>query len=102
MKCRPSTATSVYTAGYKVYTTIDSRLQAAATVALRTGLMEYDRRHGWRGAAAKVDLSKLATRERPRRAELDEFPVDRRPQACHRAEGRGEERQDLRQGSRRR
>jgi penicillin-binding protein 1A len=35
----------VYTAGYKVYTTIDSRLQAAATVALRTGLLEYDRRH---------------------------------------------------------
>src|ERR1700722_10355219 len=32
----------VYTAGYKVFTTIDSRLQAAATVALRTGLMEYD------------------------------------------------------------
>ena len=36
----------VYTAGYKVFTTIDSRLQAAATVALRTGLLEYDRRHG--------------------------------------------------------
>jgi penicillin-binding protein 1A len=64
----------VYTAGYKVYTTIDSRLQAAATVALRTGLLEYDRRHGYRGATAKVDLSKLATR-----AELDgrleDFPV---------------------------
>ena len=48
----------VYTAGYKVFTTIDSRLQAAATVALRTGLLEYDRRHGYRGATAKVDLSK--------------------------------------------
>jgi penicillin-binding protein 1A len=65
---------TVYTAGYKVFTTIDSRLQAAATVALRTGLMEYDRRHGYRGATAKVDLSKNATT-----AELDgqleEFPV---------------------------
>jgi membrane carboxypeptidase/penicillin-binding protein len=30
---------AVYTAGYKVFTTIDSRLQAAATVALRTGLL---------------------------------------------------------------
>ena len=64
----------VYTAGYKVFTTIDSRLQAAATVALRTGLMEYDRRHGYRGASAKVDLTKNTTA-----AELDgqleEFPV---------------------------
>ena len=39
---------AVYTAGYKVFTTIDSRLQTAATVALRTGLLEYDRRHGSR------------------------------------------------------
>jgi membrane carboxypeptidase/penicillin-binding protein len=48
----------IYTAGYQVFTTIDSRLEAAATVALRTGLLEYDRRHGWRGATDKVDLSK--------------------------------------------
>ncbi len=46
----------VYTAGYKVYTTIDSRLETAAIVALRTGLIEYDRRHGYRGPAAKVAL----------------------------------------------
>ena len=37
---------SIYTAGYRVYTTIDARLENAATVALRTGLLEYDRRHG--------------------------------------------------------
>jgi penicillin-binding protein 1A len=30
---------SIYTAGYQVFTTIDSRLQPAATVALRTGLL---------------------------------------------------------------
>jgi len=36
------------TSGYRVYTTIDSRLQAAATKALRSALMEYDRRHGYR------------------------------------------------------
>ncbi len=64
----------VYTAGYKVYTTIDSRLQAAATVALRTGLLEYDRHHGFRGAAAKVDLSKLTT-VKDLENQLDEFPV---------------------------
>jgi len=65
---------SVYTAGYKVFTTIDSRLQAAATVALRTGLLEYDRRHGYRGATAKVDLSKIKT-DSDFAAALDEFPV---------------------------
>ena len=64
----------VYTAGYKVFTTIDSRLQAAATVALRTGLLEYDRRHGYRGATAKVDLSKLTT-PKSLDAQLEEFPA---------------------------
>jgi penicillin-binding protein 1A len=63
-----------YTAGYKVYTTIDSRLQTAATVALRTGLMEYDRRHGFRGATAKVDLTKVNTPAQYEAA-LEEFPV---------------------------
>jgi penicillin-binding protein 1A len=65
---------AVYTAGYKVFTTIDSRLQAAATVALRTGLLEYDRKHGWRGASAKVDPAKIAT-PADLTAALDEFPI---------------------------
>jgi penicillin-binding protein 1A len=65
---------AVYTAGYKVYTTLDSRLQAAGTVALRTGLLEYDMRHGFRGATAKVDLSKITTPSQFD-AQLDEFPV---------------------------
>jgi penicillin-binding protein 1A len=65
---------AVYTAGYKVYTTIDSRLQAAGTVALRTGLLEYDRRHGFRGSSAKVDMSKISTPAQFE-AQLDEFPV---------------------------
>jgi penicillin-binding protein 1A len=64
----------VYTAGYKVFTTIDSRLQTAATVALRTGLLEYDRRHGYRGAIAKLDLSKLSG-AKDLDAELEEFPM---------------------------
>jgi len=65
---------NTYTAGYKVFTTIDSRLERDATIALRTGLLEYDHRHGWRGATAKVDLAK-----NPRPdvwdTELDQFPV---------------------------
>jgi penicillin-binding protein 1A len=43
-------------AGYKVYTTIDDRLQTAANRAVRIGLMEYDRRHGWRGPLGKVKV----------------------------------------------
>jgi penicillin-binding protein 1A len=65
---------SIYTAGYRVFTTVDSRLEAAATVALRTGLLEYDRRHGWRGATAKVDLTKVASTANLD-DELEEFPV---------------------------
>ena len=44
-------------AGYKVYTTIDGRLQKAANHAVRMGLVDYTRRHGWRGATNKVELS---------------------------------------------
>jgi penicillin-binding protein 1A len=35
--------------GYRVYTTIDGRLQTAANRAVRIGLIDYDRRHGYRG-----------------------------------------------------
>ncbi len=44
-----------YTMGLVVKTTVDSRMQAAADLALRRALLEYDRRHGWRGAEAKLD-----------------------------------------------
>ncbi len=37
-----------YTAGYRVRTTLDSRLQHAANAALRQTLLEYDARHGFR------------------------------------------------------
>ena len=43
---------ALYTDGYQVVTTIDARLQRAADVALRSTLLEYDRRHGWRGVVA--------------------------------------------------
>jgi penicillin-binding protein 1A len=43
-------------AGYKVFTSIDGRLQADANRALRIGLIEYDRRHGFRGPIGHADL----------------------------------------------
>lgn len=47
----------VYGSGLRVYTTIDDRLQSTANKALRSALMDYDRRHGYRGIAGKIDLS---------------------------------------------
>jgi penicillin-binding protein 1A len=42
--------------GYRVYTTIDGRLQTAANRAVRIGLIDYDRRHGFRGPLKQVPL----------------------------------------------
>ena len=42
--------------GFLAYTTLDSRLQAAAQDAVRNGLIAYDRRHGFRGREGRVEL----------------------------------------------
>jgi len=56
LELRQRFGASAETAGYKVYTTLDGRLQATAVRAVRIGLIEYDRRHGWRGPAGHVEL----------------------------------------------
>jgi penicillin-binding protein 1A len=61
LELRQRFGASAETAGYKVYTTLDGRLQAAAVRAVRIGLIEYDRRHGWRGPAGHVELAAGAT-----------------------------------------
>ena len=43
--------------GYYMRTTLDPELQTAARVALMNGLEQYDRRHGWRGAWARVETA---------------------------------------------
>ena len=45
----------LYDSGLQVRATLDTRLQNFAVSALRTGLVRYDRRHGWRGAKMHVD-----------------------------------------------
>lgn len=45
-----------YHKGFRVYTTLDSRHQRAAYQALRAGVLSYDRRHGYRGPEAYVDV----------------------------------------------
>jgi penicillin-binding protein 1A len=46
----------VYSRGFRVYTTIRKADQEAAYAALRKGLLDYDRRHGYRGPEAFVEL----------------------------------------------
>jgi penicillin-binding protein 1A len=48
-----------YTDGYKVYTTIDSHHQQWAYDALRAGLLDFDRKHGYRGPESFIDMSAL-------------------------------------------
>ncbi len=49
-----------YTIGLNVITTISSSLQRAAHSALRSGLMAYDRRHGYRGPLEHFELEDTA------------------------------------------
>jgi penicillin-binding protein 1A len=49
----------VYKAGLKVYTSIDGELQAVANKALRKNLLDYTRRHGYRGVIDKINLNEI-------------------------------------------
>jgi penicillin-binding protein 1A len=46
----------LYQGGLSIRTTISPTLQALADKALRDGLIDYDRRHGWRGPVAQTTL----------------------------------------------
>ena len=47
----------VYSRGFRVYTTVLKADQEAAYAALRRGLIDYDRRHGYRGPEGYVELN---------------------------------------------
>ena len=47
----------LYDSGLQVRASLDTRLQNYAVSALRSGLVRYDRRHGWRGAKKHIDLA---------------------------------------------
>lgn len=53
----------VYTRGFRVYTTINSKDQENAVEALRSGLLQYDQRQGYRGPEAYVELPPKASEE---------------------------------------
>ena len=46
----------IYTAGLNVYTTVQSADQRAANAAVRQGVLDYDRRYGYRGPEGFVEL----------------------------------------------
>lgn len=62
-----------YTQGFKVYTTLRSKDQAAAYEAVRHNVEDYDRRHGYRGPEGFVDLHKNRSDEALEEA-LQDFP----------------------------
>ena len=47
----------LYEGGLSVRTTLNPLMQRMAKKALVDGLVSYDRRHGWRGATAQIDLA---------------------------------------------
>jgi len=47
---------ATYSAGFRVITTLDSKLQRAANYSLRNGLLEFTRRRGYRGPIAKAAI----------------------------------------------
>lgn len=67
----------VYTRGYKVVTTLRSADQHAAYRALRTGVLDYDRRHGYRGPEAFVKLPEGQTGEEQLEDLLADFQESR-------------------------
>jgi len=54
-----------YTSGFKVFTTVSEKLQSAAQQAVKNNLMNYDQRHGYRGALTSLrpELKKIKLAE---------------------------------------
>ncbi|WP_148253319.1 penicillin-binding protein 1A [Aidingimonas lacisalsi] len=62
-----------YSSGYHIRTTLDSELQPMAQNALTQGLIEYDTRHGWRGAErSDIPASLVEAQEQTERSGLEE------------------------------
>tara|TARA_B100001057_G_scaffold30579_1_gene27892 strand:- start:39 stop:2309 length:2271 start_codon:yes stop_codon:yes gene_type:complete len=53
----------VYKQGFNINTPLNFELQKIATESLRNGLVEYDRRKGWRGVLANKEYNKFWFRE---------------------------------------
>ncbi len=47
----------IYSKGYKVYATIQSKLQKSANESVEKHVLAYDQRHGYRGPTGRIDLA---------------------------------------------
>ena len=68
----------LYDGGLQVRSSLDTRLQNYAVSALRTGLVRYDRRHGWRGATSNIGAVanwKSALASMPNQSGIDTWHV---------------------------
>lgn len=65
-----------YTQGFKVYTTIRQQDQLAAYHAVRTGVLDYDRRHGYRGPEGYIEIPAGTTSTSYSSEQLDEALQD--------------------------
>jgi penicillin-binding protein 1A len=54
---------SIYTDGFKAYTTVNSRLQQSANAAVRDNLIAYDQRHGYRGPTDNWGIPSITNME---------------------------------------
>ena len=59
-----------YSRGLRVITTLNRADQAAAYQALRRGVLDYDRRHGYRGPEAYVEMKEVASDQEEHLEEL--------------------------------
>ncbi len=65
---------SIYTDGFKVYTTIESKLQNDANAAVRTSVLAYDQRHGYRGPEGNLGDPSITNME-TWSAKLSKMPI---------------------------
>lgn len=47
---------SIYDGGLAIRTSLDPKLQKSAHIALQNGLLDYDKKHGWRGQVSDIKL----------------------------------------------
>lgn len=71
---------AAYTSGYQAIATVGSERQDAANRALRSALLAYDERHGWRGPEARLPAE--LSRELDRQAAAVEGLLLQRPQVA--------------------
>ncbi|MDH3353615.1 MAG: penicillin-binding protein 1A [Chromatiales bacterium] len=51
----------IYQSGYRIYTTIDAKLQRAANQSLKKSVFSYDMRHGYRGVVTHTPIDENTT-----------------------------------------